>query len=182
MPVGITPFSAAAVSLTAQPSPSTEFGDGTVSEVNGNTIVTRRSGGIVERIVVGPSTNIWKGGNATISAVGSGDFIYARGVPMPDGSMAAIAIWVNIAQVYGKVTSVGAGRFKLIGETGALGRPLVERTVLVADKTLYFPAKGTGRQNAFNLVQPGSAVHALGVGEKDGRTLHATRIWFLSAT
>jgi len=164
-------------SQALQASSGTEFVGGTVLEVGENTIVTGRSGGILDRILVSPATRIWKGEDTDIGHVAPGDFIYARAVRLPDAALAAVSMWVNIAQVFGKITTVGRGSFQVLSETRALGRPSIERIVLTNAKTLYLRSPGAARQGAFELVKQGLLVQALGVGEKDGRTLHATRIW-----
>jgi len=164
--------------VAAAPTPGAVFIGGLVSKVEAESLVVRRPDGVAEKVIAGQA-RIWKGGLAGPGQVRPGDFVYVRGVRLADGSLAAVNIWVNIAQVLGRVPRVGKDTFTVVGESTGLARPLHEKTV-VGPETLYFRS-GMVRRGTMAAVTIGQPVHVLGLGERDGRTLRATRIWLAGA-
>jgi hypothetical protein len=86
------------------------FIDGRVNQIRGQQleVITNEGRRVIQ---LTNATSIWKMDTVTAEAIEEGDGLYARGVSMPDGSMAADAVWVNIVNLY--VLIRGIGRTKL---------------------------------------------------------------------
>jgi hypothetical protein len=74
------------------------FIDGRVSQIRGQALDVVTADG--RRVIqLTNATSIWKLDTVTAEAIDPGDGLYARGVDMPDGTMAADAVWVNIVNI-----------------------------------------------------------------------------------
>jgi hypothetical protein len=89
------------------------FAEGRVTTISGSTIKASGSDRRLHRIYVTHGTSIWKLRPTTFDEIKVGDGLYARGVPMPDGSLAADAVWVNIVNLDAAITAIDAGRLHL---------------------------------------------------------------------
>ncbi|KRV49115.1 cell wall protein [Wenjunlia vitaminophila] len=104
----------------AAPTPSldpavttTAFAEGRIAGRNGSMLEVAGSYGDTYRIQLTNATSIWKVHPTTADAIEPGDGLYARGVPMPDGSIAADAVWVNIVNLHCTVRGIGRDRLHL---------------------------------------------------------------------
>jgi hypothetical protein len=125
-----------AESAFADPMPSLDpaisrssFIDGRVRQIKGSVLEVVESEGGSRLIQLTNATSIWKLETVTAEAVEAGDGLYARGVDMPDGSMAADAVWVNIVNLYVTVRGIERHRLHLAHGRGALvGNIVAKRT------------------------------------------------------
>ncbi|MCF6521847.1 cell wall protein [Streptomyces sp. JJ36] len=89
------------------------FAEGRVAGRNGSMLEVAGSHGEHHRIQLTNATSIWKVRPTTADAVKPGDGLYARGVRMPDGSIAADAVWVNIVNLTCTLRGIGRDRLHL---------------------------------------------------------------------
>lgn len=91
----------------------TSFAEGRVMGRNGSMLEVAGSQGESHRIQLTNATSIWKVRPTTADAVEPGDGLYARGVRMPDGSIAADAVWVNIVNLDVTIRGIAKDRLHL---------------------------------------------------------------------
>ncbi|MFR9674971.1 cell wall protein [Streptomyces sp. TR06-5] len=89
------------------------FAEGRVMGRNGSMLEVAGSQGESHRIQLTNATSIWKVHPTTADAVEPGDGLYARGVRMPDGSIAADAVWVNIVNLPCTIRGIARDRLHL---------------------------------------------------------------------
>ncbi len=104
----------------AAPTPSmdpaiaeTSFAEGRVTGIRGSLLHVAGSDGRRHRLQLTNATSVWKVRPTTMDAVEVGDGLYARGVEMPDGSIAADAVWVNIVNLYTTIRGIQKDRLYL---------------------------------------------------------------------
>lgn len=90
------------------------FAEGLITGRDGNLLTVSGSDGVTHRVQLTNATSVWKLHPADVDAVELGDGMYGRGVSMPDGTIAADAVWVNIVNLVGDVTSIGSDRLDLL--------------------------------------------------------------------
>jgi hypothetical protein len=106
---------------------TSSFVDGRVSRIKGQTLEVLGSSGGQHLIQLTNATSIWKLDTVTAEAIEVGDGLYARGVDMPDGTMAADAVWVNIVNLYVTVRGIEKTRLHFAHNTDALVGNIVEK-------------------------------------------------------
>ena len=120
---------AADVDLAGQPDPN--FLEGKVVSVGAASLIVLTPDLVMRRMLATDGTQVWKVRDTTLEAVQANDHLYARGLPMPDGTFAAENIWVNIVNLHAEVVGVDAStlRFSHHGEawTGHLQPDTVAR-------------------------------------------------------
>ncbi|MGZ0147387.1 cell wall protein [Kribbella sp. WER1] len=87
-----------------QPDPN--FAEGLITGRNQDLLQVKGSDGRLHRIQLTGVTSVWKLRPTTIDQAKIGDGLYARGVLLPDGILAAEAIWVNIVNLTVAITSI----------------------------------------------------------------------------
>ena len=88
-----------------QPDPN--FAEGVITGRNQDLLQVQGSDGRLHRIQLTGVTSVWKLRPTTIDQARTGDGLYARGVLLPDGILAAEAIWVNIVNLTVAITAIG---------------------------------------------------------------------------
>lgn len=83
------------------------FVEGRVTRITGGLLMVTGSDRTINRIHMTKATSVWKLRPTTSDAAKVGDGLYARGVRMPDGTLAADAIWLNIVNLQVHITSIG---------------------------------------------------------------------------
>ncbi|MET7287453.1 cell wall protein [Streptomyces sp. NPDC005573] len=109
--------------------PKSSFIDGRVRQIKGSVLDVVESGGGHRLIQLTNATSVWKLETATAGDIEPGDGLYARGVEMPDGSVAADAVWVNIVNLYVTVRGIERSRLRLShGRNALTGNIVAKRT------------------------------------------------------
>ncbi|WP_306192741.1 cell wall protein [Streptomyces sp. MK5] len=103
------------------------FVDGRVSRIKGSVLDVVEADGTHRLIQLTNATSVWKLETVTAEAIEVGDGLYARGVEMPDGSVAADAVWVNIVNLYVTVRGIERSRLHLSHDSHALVGNIVEK-------------------------------------------------------
>ncbi|HEY1616207.1 MAG TPA: cell wall protein [Streptosporangiaceae bacterium] len=92
---------------------SASFAEGVIAAIKGSMLHVHGSYGTNYRVQLTNATSVWKLHPTTADAIRVGDGMYGRGVRMPDGTIAADAVWVNIVNITCKVLSVASDRVRL---------------------------------------------------------------------
>lgn len=87
--------------------PDPDFAEGRVTGITGSMLLVGGSDGTLWRIRVTNGSSIWKLQPTTFDKVSVGDGLYARGVRLPDGTLAADALWVNIVNLQVHIAALG---------------------------------------------------------------------------
>lgn len=69
----------------------------------------------------GSAEFIWKGGPSSVDDLVPGDHVYAYGLPMPDGAVAATMVEANLRQVRGTLVHKTSDTWTVEGEAGHHG-------------------------------------------------------------
>jgi hypothetical protein len=88
----------------------TSFVDGLVTQIREQTLEVTSTSGERTLLQLTNATSIWKLDTVTAEAIERGDGLYARGVAMPDGTIAADAVWVNIVNLVVSVRGIEKDR------------------------------------------------------------------------
>jgi hypothetical protein len=87
--------------------PDPDFAEGRITGISGSLLLVTGSDGALHRIQLTGGTSIWKLRPTTIESAEVGDGLYARGVRMGDGTLAADAVWLNIVNLTVHISSIG---------------------------------------------------------------------------
>jgi hypothetical protein len=82
------------------------FVEGRITSIGGHQLMVAPSAGGTDRIYVTHGTSIWKLRPAAFDQIAVGDGLYARGLRMPDGALAADAVWMNIVNIHAHIVSM----------------------------------------------------------------------------
>ncbi|MEV6057030.1 cell wall protein [Streptomyces sp. NPDC052107] len=103
----------------AEPMPSLDaaipaaFAEGRITAIDRSVLDVAGSHGERHLIQLTNATSVWKLRTTTAEAIEVGDGLYARGVTMPDGTIAADAVWVNIVNVHCTIRGITRSRLHL---------------------------------------------------------------------
>ncbi|HEY9440067.1 MAG TPA: cell wall protein [Streptomyces sp.] len=89
------------------------FVEGRITGITGSVLEVAGSYGDHARVQMTNATSVWKVRATTAAAIEIGDGLYARGVPMPDGTVAADAVWVNIVNLDTQIRGIARDRLHL---------------------------------------------------------------------
>ena len=87
--------------------PDPNFVEGRITGIAGGLLMVTSSDRTLNQIHLTKATSVWKLRPTTTDAAHVGDGLYARGVRMPDGTLAADAVWLNIVNLQVHITSIG---------------------------------------------------------------------------
>lgn len=104
----VAPEAVADVKLDVEAgAPDPNFVEGRITSIAGGLLLVTGSDRTLNQIHLTKATSVWKLRPTTTDAALVGDGLYARGVRMPDGTLAADAIWLNIVNLQVHITSIG---------------------------------------------------------------------------
>jgi len=93
--------------------PDPDFAEGRIRSIKENTLLVLGSNMVFHTIRVVDGTSLWKLGPVGFDQARPGDGLYARGVRMPDGMLAAESVWLNIVNIKGHITNITAQKLHL---------------------------------------------------------------------
>ncbi len=140
--------------------PDPNFAEGRIVGIDGTVIRANGSDGTLHRIHATSATSVWKLTPATFAAVKVGDGLYARGVRMPDGSLAADALWVNIVSIVAHVSTLSRDTVHLDHNSSRIVGHVVPGT----SAAVY---NGTPAVHDFSHVKVGRHAHIIGAWHPD---------------
>ena len=83
------------------------FAEGRVTGIRDTMLMVAGSDGTLWRIRVTGGSSIWKLRPTTFDSAAVGDGLYARGVMLPDGTLAADSVWLNIVNLVVHIAALG---------------------------------------------------------------------------
>src|SRR3569833_4159363 len=89
------------------------FAEGRITAISGSMLKVSGSDKALHRVYITHGTSVWKLRPTTFDQIKVGAGMYARGVKMPDGALAADAVWVNIVNLDAAITAIDSGRLHL---------------------------------------------------------------------
>ena len=145
---------------------------GRILSLSGTMLAVDAVEGLTALSVVG--ARIWKGRAASTAHLQAGDVVWARGVPLPDGTLLVTNMWVNIVNVKGRVDTVVSSTTFVMqwGTFGVVGDSTKKTRVTVDALTLFNDGLPT---SPFTLVV-GQPVQVVGTAV-DESNLYATRVF-----
>ena len=160
-------FAASSVSLDpAVPDPN--FAEGVIHTIRGGTLFVHGSWGRDHTVHLTNATSIWKLHPASADAIKVGDGMYGRGIRMPDGTIAADAVWVNIVNLICRIQGITASQVRLEHN----GRAITGR--IVPGITVVSYGQGAPTSNLSRL-HIGQAVQVLGAWRPDDGSVDVAR-------
>jgi|GEM_PF-1444179 len=162
----------------AAPTPSLDpaiarsaFAEGRITAIKGSVLEVAGSYGDHHLIQLTNATSVWKLRTTTAEAINVGDGLYARGVDMPDGTIAADAVWVNIVNLLCTVRGIAKDRLHLAH--GGAGHAVVGRIVPQTTTASYL---GGALTSDLTRVRIGQSAQVLGAWRPEDDTIDIARI------
>ncbi|QNE21384.1 cell wall protein [Kribbella qitaiheensis] len=161
----------AARSQSPEPgAPDPNFAEGRVTARDGSLILVSGSDGRLHRIRLTGGTSIWKLRPTTLDQVKVGDGLYARGVLMPDGTLAAESVWVNIVNLKVHVTAIGRNVLHLDHN----GQKIVGHVVPGTSAAVY---NGTAAVSDLSMLKVGKHAQVIGAWRPDTNEIDVATIY-----
>lgn len=167
----LAPETALAVEKLAPGAPDPNFAEGRITGIDGSTLLVTGSDRTLNRIHLTSGTSVWKLRPTTLDQAAVGDGLYARGVRLDDGTLAADAVWLNIVNLAAQVVAIGPGQILLDHN----GSRIVGHVVPGTSAAAY---NGTPAVSDLSMLRPGGHVQVVGAwrpdtNEVDIATVHA---------
>lgn len=147
------------------------FAEGRITQIKGSVLEVAGSHGDQHLIQLTNATSIWKLRTTTADQIKVGDGLYARGVDMPDGTIAADAVWVNIVNLYCTVKGIAKDRLHLAH--GAQDHAVVGRIVTDTTTASYL---GGALTSDLSRVRIGQSAQILGAWRPEDDSIDIARV------
>jgi hypothetical protein len=128
----------------------------------------------VNRVRTTTATSVWKLRPTTADQIQVGDGLYARGLRMPDGTLAADSLWVNIVSLH--VTIVAIGRTAL--QLDHHGQRIVGHLVSGVTAAAY---NGTPAISDLSMINVGKHAQVIGAWRPDTNEVDIATIYTAAA-
>ena len=145
------------------------FAEGRITAIKGSVLEVAGSYGDQHLLQLTNATSVWKLQATTADAIKVGDGLYARGVDMPDGTIAVDAVWVNIVNIYTTIRGIAKDRLHLAHGNHAL----VGRIVPQITTASYLGGALTADLSRMRI---GQAAQILGAWRPDDDTVDIARV------
>jgi hypothetical protein len=160
----------------AEPIPSLDpaiskasFVEGRISQIKGSVLEVKGSHGENHLVQLTNATSIWKLTTVTAEAIKVGDGMYARGVDMPDGTIAADAVWVNIVNLVTTIRGIAKDRLHLShGEHAVVG--------YIHPNTTTASYLGSAQTTDLSRLKIGQAAQILGAWRPEDNNIDVARV------
>lgn len=136
------------------------FAEGRITAVNTGMLMVTGSDKTLNLIQLTSGTSVWKLRPTTVDAAEVGDGLYARGVRMADGTLAADAVWLNIVNLTVHIVSIGKDVMYLDHQ----GDRIVGHVVAGTTAAVY---NGTPAVSDLSLLQVGNHAQVIGAWRPD---------------
>ncbi len=146
------------------------FAEGRITSITGSTLSVTGSDSVLHSIRVVDGTSIWKLQPTTFDRIAVGDGLYARGLRLADGTLAADSIWVNIVNLQAHV----AGMARNVLNLDHRGRPIVGNVVPGVSAAVY---NGTPPVSDISRVKIGSHVQVIGAWHPDTNEIDVATVY-----
>ncbi|WP_326613927.1 cell wall protein [Streptomyces scopuliridis] len=145
------------------------FVEGRITGITGSILEVAGSYGDHARVQMTNATSVWKVRATSAAAIEIGDGLYARGVPMPDGTIAADAVWVNIVNLDTQIRGIAKNRLHL-----AHGQHEVVGNVLPATTNASYA--GRALTSDLSQLRIGQSAQVLGAWRPSDNSVDVVRI------
>jgi hypothetical protein len=106
------------------------FAEGRIGAIKGGMLHVAGSWGETHHVQLTNATSVWKLRPTSWEEIEVGDGMYGRGVRMPDGTIAADAVWINIVNLECELRGIGRDRIEVAhGQHRVVGRLVPGTTV-----------------------------------------------------
>jgi hypothetical protein len=136
------------------------FVEGRIIRVQKGMLLVTSADKSMHRIHLTSATSVWKLRPTTADSAKVGDGLYARGVRMPDGTLAADAVWLNIVNLTVHITSIGRDTMHLDHH----GDRIVGHVVAGTTAAVY---NSTPAVSDLSLLQVGKHAQVVGAWRPD---------------
>jgi hypothetical protein len=150
--------------------PDPNFAEGRVSAIGKSLLSVTGSDNMLHRIHVTGGTSIWKLRSVSYDQITVGDGLYARGVPLSDGTLAADALWVNIVNLHADVVAIDSSTIQLNHN----GNRIVGHVVPTVTAAVY---NGTPAVSDLSLLQVGRHVQIIGAWVPDTNQIQIATVF-----
>ncbi len=140
--------------------PDPNFAEGRITGINGSMLLVAGSDRTLHRIRLTAATSVWKLRPTTLDQAKLGDGLYARGVRLADGTLAADAVWLNIVNLVVHISSIG----KDVIHFDHHGDRVVGHVVAGTTAAVY---NDTPAVNDLSLLKVGSHAQVIGAWRPD---------------
>jgi hypothetical protein len=146
------------------------FAEGRITGISGSTLFATGSDSVLHSIRVTDGTSIWKLRPTTFDQVAVGDGLYARGLRLADGTLAADSVWVNIVNLHAHITNLGRNVVHLDHR----GQPIVGHVVPNVTAAVY---NGTPAVSDVSLLKVGQHVQVIGAWHPDTNEIDVATVY-----
>ena len=150
------------------------FAEGRITAIKSGVLMVTGSDLTLHQIYLAKATSVWKLRPTTVDAAQVGDGLYARGVRMPDGMLAADAIWLNIVNLEVNITSIGKDVLYLDHN----GDRIVGHVVAGTTAAVY---NGTPAVSDLGLLKVGQHAQVLGAWIPDTNEVEIATVFAAAA-
>ncbi|WP_086820423.1 DUF5666 domain-containing protein [Allokutzneria sp. NRRL B-24872] len=140
--------------------PDPNFAEGRISAITGSMLMVTGSDRALHRIHVTDGTSLWKLRPTTFDAIKVGDGLYARGLKLDDGTLAADSVWVNIVNLTAHIAAMDKNVLHLDHH----GDRVVGHVVAGTTAAVY---NDTPAVSDLSLLQVGKHVQVIGAWRPD---------------
>ncbi|OLR94686.1 cell wall protein [Actinokineospora bangkokensis] len=151
-----------------------DFAEGRVTAISGSLLLVTGSDKVLHRIHLTGGTSVWKLRPTTLDAAAVGDGLYARGVRLPDGTLAADAVWLNIVNLQAHVAAITSDALHL----DHAGSRVVGHVVAGTTAAVY---NGTPAVRDLSLLQVGRHVQLVGAWRPDTNEVDIATVYASAA-
>ena len=131
------------------------FAEGRIGARKGGMLHVAGSWGETHHVQVTNATSVWKLRPVSWEQIEVGDGMYGRGVRMPDGTIAADAVWINIVNLECTLRGIGRDRIELSHDQRRVVGRLVPGTTVAS-------YAGGALTSDLSRLRIGQAVRVLG--------------------
>jgi hypothetical protein len=156
----LAPEAAGAQQTVSAGAPDPNFVEGRVITAKKGMLVVTSADKSMHQIHLTGATSVWKLRPTTADSAKVGDGLYARGVRMPDGTLAADSVWLNIVNLTVHITSIGRDTLHLDHH----GDRIVGHVVAGTTAAVY---NNTPAISDLSLLQVGKHAQVIGAWRPD---------------
>lgn len=146
------------------------FAEGRISKISGSTLLVLGSDTTLHSIRVTNGTSVWKLAPTTFDQVAVGDGLYARGVRLADGTLAADSLWVNIVNLRAHIAAVGRNVLHLDHN----GQRIVGHVIPNTTAAVY---NGTPAVSDVSMLKVGGHVQVIGAWRPDTNEIDIATVY-----
>lgn len=154
--------------------PDPNFVEGRITGIAGGLLIVTGSDRTLNQIHLTKATSVWKLRPTTSDAAKVGDGLYARGVRMPDGTLAADAVWLNIVNLQVHITSIGRDVLHLDHH----GDRIVGHVVSGTTAAVY---NNTPAVSDLSLLEVGRHAQVIGAWRPDTNEVDVATVYYAAA-